>query len=389
MGGSIIPVLVEAGEAHVYDFADNHVPGATDRDRGYWRDVGTLDSYYDAHMDLVSVHPIFNLYNREWPIYTPIPQLPPAKFVLRGRRAGTGQALDSIVSAGAIISGGTVRRSVISPGVLVDSGAAGRGLGAHARRGDRRRARSSASAIIDKNVAVPPGAPIGVDPSRDGQPLHRVGQRRRRHRQGQKVPMQSRQARRCGRPADPRVPARGLRRRRRPRRVPGQELAPLVDVDVYCFGAPATSPLVAGAYEPWDASPAGRRRRRAASHVRRPARWRPVEGVDLVHSHTWYANFGGHLARLLYGIPHVLTAHSLEPLRPWKAEQLGGGLRRVVVLRADGHGVGRRRHRGVRGDEATTSWPPIRRSTPPRRVIHNGIDPDEYTARPRYDVLPR
>src|SRR5947207_12727763 len=113
IGGSIIPALVEAGEAHVYDFTTNHVAGETERDRAYWRDVGSLDSYYDAHMDLVSVHPIFNLYNREWPIYTSLPTLPPAKFVLQGPDTGTGMAVDSMVCAGSIISGGTVRSSVI------------------------------------------------------------------------------------------------------------------------------------------------------------------------------------------------------------------------------------------------------------------------------------
>ncbi|GAB3844707.1 glucose-1-phosphate adenylyltransferase [Micromonospora andamanensis] len=81
MGGSIIPMLVERGEANVYDFRDNEVPGSTDRDRGYWRDVGTLDSFYDAHMDLINVHPVFNLYNFDWPIYTEQPPYPPAKFV--------------------------------------------------------------------------------------------------------------------------------------------------------------------------------------------------------------------------------------------------------------------------------------------------------------------
>ena len=89
MGGNIIPMMVERGGAQVYDFSDNKVPGATDRDRGYWRDVGTLDSYYDAHMDLVSIHPIFNLYNRQWPILTHAPALPPAKFVFADQeRAG-------------------------------------------------------------------------------------------------------------------------------------------------------------------------------------------------------------------------------------------------------------------------------------------------------------
>jgi glucose-1-phosphate adenylyltransferase len=166
IGGSIIPALVDAGDAHVYDFTTNNVPGATERDHAYWRDVGSLDSYYDAHMDLVSVHPIFNLYNREWPIYTSLPTLPPAKFVLQGAEAGTGMAVDSMVCAGSIISGATVRSSVISPGVLVQPHATVEssvlmhdvvvGQGASVR-----------NAIIDKNVQVPPGAQIGVDPMAD------------------------------------------------------------------------------------------------------------------------------------------------------------------------------------------------------------------------------
>ncbi|HTJ74566.1 MAG TPA: glucose-1-phosphate adenylyltransferase [Acidimicrobiales bacterium] len=161
IGGDIIPAMVKAGEAHVYDFNTNEVPGATDRDRAYWRDVGTLDSYYDSHRDLVSVYPVFNLYNRRWPIYTSVPQMPPAKFVLEdGGR--TGQAFNSLVSAGAIISGSTVRNSVLSPGVIVDSHALVEdsvlmhdvvvGEGAIVRR-----------AILDKHVVVPPGARIGVD----------------------------------------------------------------------------------------------------------------------------------------------------------------------------------------------------------------------------------
>jgi glucose-1-phosphate adenylyltransferase len=165
MGGDLIPMFVNSGEAHLYDFADNQVPGATDRDYGYWRDVGTLDSYYQANMDLVSVHPVFNLYNRQWPIYTAASQLPPAKFVFEGDN-GTGRALDSIVGAGVIISAGTARRSVLFPGVLIESGAVVEdsvimndvviGRGAVVRR-----------AIIDKNVRVPPGTRIGVDPDLD------------------------------------------------------------------------------------------------------------------------------------------------------------------------------------------------------------------------------
>src|SRR3712207_2704756 len=81
MGGNILPMLTEGGCTQVYDFADNTVPGETERDHGYWRDVGTLDAYYDAHMDLIAVHPVFNLYNRKGPILTSFPPLPPAKFV--------------------------------------------------------------------------------------------------------------------------------------------------------------------------------------------------------------------------------------------------------------------------------------------------------------------
>ncbi len=165
MGGDIITDLVEKGEAAVYDFTRNEVPGSTDRDRGYWRDVGTLDSYYDAHMDLVSVHPVFNLYNLAWPIHTWYGSLPPAKFVFDedGRR---GSAIDSMVAPGVIVAGATVRRCIVSPGVRVDSRAVIEdsvlmhdvhiGEGAVIKR-----------AILDKNLRVPPGAQIGVDHERD------------------------------------------------------------------------------------------------------------------------------------------------------------------------------------------------------------------------------
>ena len=98
LGGNIIPALVERGEACVYDFMQNEVPGATDRDRSYWRDVGTLDAYYDAHMDIVSVDPIFNLYNSEWPILTWLEALPPAKFVFE-ESDRVGHALNSLICA--------------------------------------------------------------------------------------------------------------------------------------------------------------------------------------------------------------------------------------------------------------------------------------------------
>jgi glucose-1-phosphate adenylyltransferase len=165
MGGSIVPMLVARGEAQVYDFSRNVVPGETERDKGYWRDVGTIDAFYDAHMDLISVSPIFNLYNREWPILTRPEPLPPAKFVFddEDRR---GQALDSMVCAGVVISGGSARRSVLSPGVHMHTHAVVEdsvlfqdvdvGRDAVVRR-----------AIVDKGVRIGPGAQLGVDPAAD------------------------------------------------------------------------------------------------------------------------------------------------------------------------------------------------------------------------------
>ncbi len=165
IGGDVIPRLVARGDAAVYDFERNVVPGSTDADRGYWRDVGSLDSYYDAHMDLVSVTPMFSLYNLEWPIYSFYGPLPPAKFVFDedGRR---GVAVDSMVSPGVIVSGGTVRRSILSPGVRIGPGAMVEGCvlmdgvqvgaGAVIRR-----------TIIDKEVVVPDGAVIGEAPEQD------------------------------------------------------------------------------------------------------------------------------------------------------------------------------------------------------------------------------
>ncbi|MEU1983353.1 glucose-1-phosphate adenylyltransferase [Nocardia sp. NPDC019395] len=160
MGGDIIPDLVAAGQASVYDFADNDVPGATERDRGYWRDVGTIDAFYEAHMDLVSVNPVFNLYNRHWPIRGAAENLPPAKFA-RG-----GLAQEAIVGAGSFLSAATVRNSVLSANVLVDEGATVEGSvlmpGVRIGRGAVVR-----RAILDKNVMVSEGEIIGVDLERD------------------------------------------------------------------------------------------------------------------------------------------------------------------------------------------------------------------------------
>lgn len=160
MGGNILPNLTAQGMAYVYDFNDNRVPGSTERDHGYWRDVGTLDAYHDAHMDLVSVHPVFNLYNRRWPILTNHPPFPPAKFVEGGN------AHESIVGAGSIISGAHVRTSVVASDVMIGAGAYVEGSvimsGVRIGRGAVVR-----KAILDKNAVVPDGAQIGVDIERD------------------------------------------------------------------------------------------------------------------------------------------------------------------------------------------------------------------------------
>ena len=165
MGTNIMPMMVKKGSAYVYDFADNDVPGAEERDEGYWRDVGTIDAYYDAHMDLVAVHPIFNLYNQQWPIYTYHPQLPPAKFVEGGI------AQESMVGAGVIVAGATVRHSVISPNVRLAAGAYVEGSvlmdGVQIGRGAVVR-----RAILDKNVVVPEGAHIGLEPDLDRARYH-------------------------------------------------------------------------------------------------------------------------------------------------------------------------------------------------------------------------
>jgi glucose-1-phosphate adenylyltransferase len=161
MGGNIVPMLVDSGAAHVYDFSLNEVPGATDRDRGYWRDVGTLDAFFDAHMDLISVHPVFNLYNDEWPILSWHDPLPPAKFVFE-EEGRTGHALDSMVCAGVVISGAEVRRSVLSPGVHLHSHADVDGS-VLMQGVDVGRSAIVRRAILDKHVRVEPGAKVGVD----------------------------------------------------------------------------------------------------------------------------------------------------------------------------------------------------------------------------------
>ncbi len=165
IGGDLIPRLVAAGDAHAYDFSRNAVPGEAPSPTRYWRDVGTLDAYYDAHMDLVSPLPAFNLYNEVWPVHTWFPTAPPAKIGL-DEDAGPSSVNDSLLCAGVIVSGAHVQQSVLSPGVIIEPGARVDGCvlldGVRIGRGAQVR-----NAIIDKSVVVPPGARVGFDPDLD------------------------------------------------------------------------------------------------------------------------------------------------------------------------------------------------------------------------------
>jgi len=165
MGGDIIPYFVEQGTAGAYDFTFNEIPGASERDKSYWRDVGTIDSYYDAHMDLISTMPIFNLYNDEWPVYNQQINMAPAKFI-HDSEGNQGRTNDSIVSLGVVVSGSVVERSVLSPNVrvfsrslvtdsiILDSVEIGRDC-------------TIRRAILDKDVVVADGASVGVSRERD------------------------------------------------------------------------------------------------------------------------------------------------------------------------------------------------------------------------------
>lgn len=165
MGGNIIPMLTQSGGAAVYDFHKNQVPGSTDRDHAYWRDVGGLDAYHEAHMDLVSVHPVFNLYNQEWPILSAPPSLAPAKFVEGGTAA------NSMVGSGSIVAGGRLDYSVLGHTVDVREGSSVESsvLMAGVRVG---RDAVLRRVILDKNIVVPDGAQIGVDLAADREKYH-------------------------------------------------------------------------------------------------------------------------------------------------------------------------------------------------------------------------
>ena len=166
-GHNILPRLAAEGRAGVYDFSRNTIPGMSDVEKGYWRDIGNIDAYWKAHLDLVAVTPSFNLYNPYWVIRTYRPQVPPAKFVFadeKNKRVGV--ATDSIVCGGSIISGGQIDRSILGHGVRVNSysrveesvlfNGADVGRYSHLRR-----------CIVEKDVKIPQEIRIGFDPEED------------------------------------------------------------------------------------------------------------------------------------------------------------------------------------------------------------------------------
>jgi glucose-1-phosphate adenylyltransferase len=171
-GKSIVSSMYQRKRVYVYDFATNVVPGQGEKERGYWRDVGSMEAYFQANMDLVDVDPVFSLYNDQWPIYTIQYNYPPAKFVFANEKEGrVGLATDSLVSEGCIISGGRVHHSILSPKVRINSYAhveesilfENVNIGRHCRI--RR-------AIIDKHVDIPAGTSIGFDLEQDRKQFH-------------------------------------------------------------------------------------------------------------------------------------------------------------------------------------------------------------------------
>jgi glucose-1-phosphate adenylyltransferase len=167
-GKDVLPRLIGRRRMVAYDFVDENK-----KEMIYWRDVGTLEAYFEANMDLVAVTPVFNLYDQEWPLRTSMPPLPPAKFVFASEGRCMGLALDSLVSHGCILSGGRVTRSVLSPGVRVDCQASvencllfsGVQVGAHSR---------IRNAIVDHDLKIPEYAVIGVDPETNRREGHTV-----------------------------------------------------------------------------------------------------------------------------------------------------------------------------------------------------------------------
>jgi glucose-1-phosphate adenylyltransferase len=165
MGGDVIPALTAQGLAHLYDFSTNDIPGQAVHERGYWRDVGTLDAYYEANMDLLAALPPFSLYNPQWPVYSLQMPLPPAKLSF-GADWLPSRVFNCLLCAGSIVSGGSVDGSIIGPDVRIGAGADVTESilfpGVRIEPGARVH-----RAVLDKNVVVRAGERVGLDPDAD------------------------------------------------------------------------------------------------------------------------------------------------------------------------------------------------------------------------------
>jgi glucose-1-phosphate adenylyltransferase len=165
IGGDVIPALTRSGVARVYDFSTNVIPGQGERERGYWRDVGTLDAFFHANMDLIAPDPVFNLYNDRWPVYTSRKALPPAK-VSRGHGGEPSFVDGSLLCQGSIVSGSHVERSIVGPSAFIDHDAHVTDSiifpGVHVGPGARLH-----RCIVDKNVVIPEWTRIGLEPDVD------------------------------------------------------------------------------------------------------------------------------------------------------------------------------------------------------------------------------
>ncbi len=171
-GRDIVPAMYKEQPVYVYDFSQNRHPGMTERERGYWRDVGTLQAYWQAHMDLVSADPEFSLYNAQWPLHTYYRPLPPAKFVHDMPGEGrVGFATQSLVSEGCIISGGHIQRSVLSPRVRINSYSSVNESILFEGVNVGRRVRLN-RVIVDKHVDIPAETAIGFDHEADRRRFH-------------------------------------------------------------------------------------------------------------------------------------------------------------------------------------------------------------------------
>jgi glucose-1-phosphate adenylyltransferase len=171
-GKSIVTNMHARKNVFVYNFMTNTVPGQGIKERGYWRDVGNLDAYFQANMDLVDVDPIFSLYNDQWPIYTLHTNAPPAKFVFNNEgEKRVGKATDSLISEGCIISGTHVHHSILSPSVRLNSYSTLDDCIVFEKVAIGRNCRIK-KAIIDKHVVIPAGTVIGYDREADKRRFH-------------------------------------------------------------------------------------------------------------------------------------------------------------------------------------------------------------------------